>query len=236
MDKLLLIEDDPDIQNINAFFLRSRGYEVRCAYTCAQGLQACREMRPDVIVLDVNLPDGSGLDLCPQLKAAHECPTIFLSCMDTEDDKIAGLLTGGDDYMTKPYSVKELEARIRVCLRRSAGQAGPARPASVLSFPPLTVDVAGECAFVGEERLSLPRKAFLILCLLARRPGECVGAQEIYEEVWGLSSVGDLRTVHVHMYNLRRTLDQAVPEHEFIQTVWGRGYRFVPQERGEGKP
>ena len=127
MDKLLLIEDDPDIQNINAFFLRSRGYEVRCAYTCAQGLQACAQMRPDVIVLDVNLPDGSGLELCPRLKAAHECPTIFLSCMDTEDDKIAGLLTGGDDYMTKPYSVKELEARIRVCLRRSAGQGSQAR-------------------------------------------------------------------------------------------------------------
>lgn len=233
MDKILLIEDDKDIQSINTFFLKSRGYEVRCAYSCEEGLHACRAFEPEVIVLDVNLPDGTGLELCPKLKAVTPCPIIFLSCMDTEDDKIAGLLTGGDDYMTKPYSVKELEARIRVCLRRSAPAQDKAAGRSVLRFGPLSIDMTSECALVGEERLNLPRKAFLILCYLARHPGECVSAQQIYEEVWGLKSMGDLRTVHVHMFNLRKYLDQAVPQHEFIQTAWGKGYCFVPADEQE---
>lgn len=233
MEKILLIEDDRDIQSINTFFLKSRGYEVHCAYSCEEGLSACRAVSPEVIVLDVNLPDGTGLELCPRLKAVTSCPIIFLSCMDTEDDKIAGLLTGGDDYMTKPYSVKELEARIRVCLRRSAPQQSASSPRSVLSFPPLSIDLSSECALVGEERLNLPKKAFLILCFLAKHPGECVSAQQIYEEVWGLKSIGDLRTVHVHMFNLRKVLDQAVPQHEFVQTAWGKGYCFTPPQSAE---
>ena len=185
---------------------------------------------PDCIVLDVNLPDGTGLDLCPRLRAITEAPIIFLSCMDTEDDKIAGLLTGGDDYMTKPYSVKELEARVQVSIRRKVAlpQTGAAVPINVLEFPPLKIDLTFEKVFIRDEALSISKKAFGMLSLLAQRPGQCISAEELYETEWEMTSLGDLRTVHVHIFNLRKRLDQAMPEHQFIRTAWGKGYCFVP--------
>ncbi|MDR3052021.1 MAG: response regulator transcription factor [Oscillospiraceae bacterium] len=229
MAKLLLIEDDQDIQSINSFFLRSRGHEVACAYTCEEGLARARAFEPECMVLDVNLPDGSGLDLCPRLRLFTDAPIIFLSCMDTEDDKIAGLLTGGDDYMTKPYSVKELEARILVCLRRHAAPPpGPTVQVNLIEYPPLRIDLTFEKVYVGDEALSISRKAMDMLIVLAQHPGECISAEELYEKVWGMSSLGDLRTVHVHIFNLRKRLEEAAPNHQFIRTAWGRGYCFVP--------
>ncbi len=228
MTKVLLIEDDQDIQSINSFFLRSRGFDVACAYTCAEGLAQTKAFEPDCIVLDVNLPDGTGLELCPQLREVTEAPIIFLSCMDTEDDKIAGLLTGGDDYMTKPYSVKELEARILVCIRRHAVPNTPSVPVNIIEYPPLKIDLTFEKVYVGEEVLNISKKAFGMLTVLAQHPGECISAEQLYEQVWEMSSLGDLRTVHVHIFNLRKRLEQAVPNHQFIRTAWGKGYCFVP--------
>lgn len=229
MTKTLLIEDDQDIQSINAFFLRSKGHEVACAFTCVQGLEMTRQFRPDVIVLDVNLPDGTGLELCPKLREITQAPVIFLSCMDTEDDKIAGLLTGGDDYMTKPYSVKELEARIQVCLRRKTAPIPAGTVAQeVIEYPPLKIDLTFEKLYVGVEHIPCPKKAFGMLVMLAQSPGQCISAEKLYEKVWEMESFGDLRTVHVHIFNLRKKLEQAVPEHQYIRTAWGKGYCFVP--------
>ena len=231
MMKILLIEDDEDIQSINSFFLRSKGHDAACAFTCAEGLEKARSYQPDCIVLDVNLPDGTGLDLCPRLHEVTEAPIIFLSCMDTEDDKIAGLLTGGDDYITKPYSVKELEARIQVCLRRQAAPAAMPQGVvqrTVIEYPPLRIDLTFEKAYVGDELLNISKKAFGMLTMLAQHPGDCISAEQLYEKVWEMTSLGDLRTVHVHIFNLRKRLDQAAPEHQFIRTAWGKGYCFVP--------
>ncbi len=230
MIKILLVEDDRDIQSINSFFLRSKGHDVSCAYSCAEGYEKARSYEPDCIVLDVNLPDGTGLELCPRLRTFTDVPIIFLSCMDTEDDKIAGLLTGGDDYMTKPYSVKELEARIQVSIRRHSAPAptGTAVQLNVLEFPPLRIDLTFEKVFVGDECLNISKKAFGMLTVLAQRPGQCISAEELYETVWEMASFGDLRTVHVHIFNLRKRLDQAMPDHQFIRTAWGKGYCFVP--------
>jgi DNA-binding response OmpR family regulator len=230
MTKILLIEDDRDIQSINSFFLRSKGHDVSCAYSCAEGYEKAQSYVPDCIVLDVNLPDGTGLDLCPRLRTVTSVPIIFLSCMDTEDDKIAGLLTGGDDYITKPYSVKELEARIQVSLRRRTVPAvnGAAVPVNIVEFPPLRIDLTFEKVFIGETQINISRKAFGMLTMLARHPGQCLSAEQLYETVWDRKSLGDLRTVHVHIFNLRKRLDQALPEHQFIRTAWGKGYCFVP--------
>jgi DNA-binding response OmpR family regulator len=230
MAKILLIEDDRDIQSINSFFLRSKGHDVSCAFSCAEGYEKTRSYEPECIVLDVNLPDGTGLDLCPRLRTITAAPIIFLSCMDTEDDKIAGLLTGGDDYMTKPYSVKELEARIQVSIRRKAAPTptGTAVPVNVLEFPPLKIDITFEKVFVGDEPLNISKKAFGMLTMLAQHPNQCISAEELYEHVWEMTSLGDLRTVHVHIFNLRKRLDQAMPSHQFIRTAWGKGYCFVP--------
>lgn len=228
MIKILLIEDDEDIQSINSFFLRSKGHEVHCAYSCAEGLAKTKEVMPDCIVLDVNLPDGTGLELCPNLREVTDAPIIFLSCMDTEDDKIAGLLTGGDDYMTKPYSVKELEARIQVCARRKDAVPLPPDQDNIISFPPLKIDLMFERVYIGEEQIPCPKKAFGMLVMLAQHPGECINAEQLYEKVWEMPSMGDLRTVHVHIFNLRKKLEQAMPDHQFIRTAWGKGYCFVP--------
>jgi len=229
MAKVLLIEDDKDIQSINSFFLRNKGHDVACAYTCAEGYEKTKNYKPNCIVLDVNLPDGTGLDLCPRLREISEAPIIFLSCMDTEDDKIAGLLTGGDDYMTKPYSVKELEARIQVSMRkRTAPTPSNAVKLNVLEYPPLKIDLTFEKAFVNDEPLNISKKAFGMLTVLAQNPGECINAEQLYETVWEMTSLGDLRTVHVHIFNLRKSLDQAMPEHQVIRTAWGKGYCFVP--------
>ena len=231
MVKLLLIEDDRDIQSINSFFLRSKGYEVECAFSCAEGYDKTTSVKPDCIVLDINLPDGTGLDLCPRLRGLTQAPIIFLSCMDTEDDKIAGLLTGGDDYITKPYSVKELEARIQVAMRRRAPADTTVESAllsNALLFPPLRIDKTLERVYIGDEELNISKKAFGMLLLLAQHPGECIRAEELYETVWGMTSLGDLRTVHVHIFNLRKRLEQAMPEHRCIRTAWGKGYCFVP--------
>jgi DNA-binding response OmpR family regulator len=230
MAKILLIEDDRDIQSINSFFLRSKGHDVSCVYSCAEGYEKARTYAPDCIVLDVNLPDGTGLDLCPRLRSVTSVPIIFLSCMDTEDDKIAGLLTGGDDYITKPYSVKELEARIQVSLRRQNTPigTGAAVPLNVLEFSPLRIDLTFEKVFVGDTQINISKKAFGMLTMLAQHPEQCISAEQLYETVWEMTSLGDLRTVHVHIFNLRKRLDQAMPDHQFIRTAWGKGYCFVP--------
>ena len=230
MIKILLIEDDRDIQSINSFFLKSKGHDIACAFSCAEGFEKARSYEPDCIVLDVNLPDGTGLELCPRLRTVTSAPIIFLSCMDTEDDKIAGLLTGGDDYMTKPYSVKELEARIQVSIRRKATppQTGSAVQINVLEYPPIKIDLTFEKVFIHDEQLNISKKAFGMLTVLAQRPGQCISAEELYETVWEMTSLGDLRTVHVHIFNLRKRLDQAMPEHQCIRTAWGKGYCFVP--------
>lgn len=236
MIKILLIEDDRDIQSINSFFLTSKGHEVCCAYSCAEGYEKARTYDPDCIVLDVNLPDGTGLELCPRLRTVTKAPIIFLSCMDTEDDKIAGLLTGGDDYMTKPYSVKELEARVQVCMRRNASPVPATASAvalNVLEFGPLRIDLTFEKVLVGEEVISISKKAFGMLTVLAQNPGQCISAEQLYERVWEMTSLGDLRTVHVHIFNLRKRLDQAMPDHQFIRTAWGKGYCFVPPDSRE---
>ncbi len=230
MIKILLIEDDRDIQSINSFFLHSKGHDVTCAYSCAEGFEKVQSYVPDCIVLDVNLPDGTGLELCPRLRTVTDSPIIFLSCMDTEDDKIAGLLTGGDDYMTKPYSVKELEARIQVAMRKrvATAQASNAVQLNVLEFPPLRIDLTFEKVFVHDAALNISKKAFGMLTVLAQHPGQCISAEQLYETVWEMTSLGDLRTVHVHIFNLRKCLDQAMPEHQVIRTAWGKGYCFVP--------
>ncbi len=234
MIKILLIEDDRDIQSINSFFLRSKGHDVNCAFSCEEGYEKVRSYEPDCIVLDVNLPDGTGLELCPRLRTVTQAPIIFLSCMDTEDDKIAGLLTGGDDYMTKPYSVKELEARVQVCMRRNNSPIPATAVAlNVLEFGPLRIDLTFEKVFVGDELISISKKAFGMLTVLAQHPGQCISAEQLYETVWEMTSLGDLRTVHVHIFNLRKRLDQAMPDHQFIRTAWGKGYCFVPPDSRE---
>lgn len=223
MIKILLIEDDEDIQSINAFFLRSKGHEVHCAFSCAQGLDMCKAKMPDCIVLDVNLPDGTGLDLCPRLRQVTQAPIIFLSCMDTEDDKIAGLLTGGDDYMTKPYSVRELLARINAQIRRNKvfdrmdeGVESP-RPSVMYDKEARVIAIRGINIFMSH-------KEYAIITKLVASAGELVPKGELMALVSGEES-----TLFTCIKRIRSKLemDDVLGS---IETIFGEGYKYIPSK------
>src|SRR5207249_4928963 len=184
------------------------------------GLQAVRDHRPRLVVLDVGLPDVDGLEVCKRLRATSQIPVIFLTARDSEVDRVLGLELGGDDYLTKPFSPAELVARVKAVLRRVDG--GPA--AEVVQAGPVTVDVGRREVLIDDTVVEFTTKEFDLLRFLAERPGLALSRQQILDGVWGYDWFGDARTVDVHIAQVRKKLGGRVK----ITTVRGVGYRLEP--------
>ena len=220
----VVIEDDEAIGNLVGTYLEQAGFEVVRECTGEGGLEAVDRRHPRFVVLDLGLPDIDGFDLCRQLRGGGDVPILILTARDEEVDRIIGLELGADDYLTKPFSPRELVARVRAVLRR----AEPARlESSGLEVGDLRLDLRTRSATVADEPLALRTLEFELLAELARNPGHVVRRDRLLDRVWGISFAGGTRTVDVHVAQLRKKLGRP----GLIQTVRGIGYRLLDERR-----
>ncbi len=224
---MLLVEDERSISEPFSHALEREGFLPIVVETAADARDALAEHEPDIVLLDLMLPDADGRDLARELRAASDVPLIMLTARATHTDRIVGLELGADDYVVKPFVVAEVIARIRAVLRRGRGRA--TRPAS-LSCADVTVDLAAHRAWRGEQELSLTRKEFDLLARLLRDPGHVVTREDLMSDVWDENWFGSTKTLDVHLAALRRKLDDDPASPHYIQTVRGVGYRFVLSE------
>jgi len=199
--KLLMIEDEADVLEINREYFEGRGYEVVCASTMAKARFLLEEHAPDLILLDVMMPDGSGFDFCSELRQKTNAPIIFLTCRDENESVVKGLLQGGDDYVTKPYDLNILNARVAAQLRRSG-----VMTAGKIELAPLVIDFLSGDVTLDGERISLTQKELQLLGCFALFAGRRLSVEEIYRRAWGEASIGAAGTIKTHVANLRKKL------------------------------
>jgi len=215
---IVVVDDEPNIADLVDLYLAREGFRVLKTETGEAGLQAVKDHRPRLVVLDVGLPDVDGLEVCKRLRATSQIPVIFLTARDSEVDRVLGLELGGDDYLTKPFSPAELVARVKAVLRRVDG--GPA--AEVMQAGQVAIDAGRREVRVAGEPVDFTTKEFDLLRYLAERPGLALSRQQILDGVWGYDWYGDARTVDVHIAQVRKKLGDTVE----IKTVRGVGYRL----------
>lgn len=206
----------------SATFLKAGGFCVLPAFSGAQAL-AQAEKQPDIILLDINMPGTDGLEVCRRIRDHLSCPILFLTARIEDADKVKGFAAGGDDYIVKPFSLTELEARVGAHLRREARHHAAAQ---VRFSGDLTIDYAERCLFCGEKRISLAKKEFDIVELLSQNPGQVFDKERIYERVWGYDSEGDSGVVAEHIRRIRAKI-AAKTGRAYLETVWGCGYKWV---------
>ena len=224
--RILLVEDEKTIRDAVAAYLERESYWVTPAADGQIALDEFTKHRFDLVVLDLMLPKVSGEEVCRQIRNASDVPIIMLTAKGEEEDRIAGLELGADDYLVKPFSPRELVARVRALLRRAHVDNEPQRDR--LAFGILEVDVAGHKAFLKGEELDLTASEFKLLTTLSRYPGRVYSRMELVEKVLGYDFEGYERTIDSHVKNLRAKLDDDPKEPTFIYTVHGVGYRFEP--------
>jgi DNA-binding response OmpR family regulator len=223
--EILIVEDDLVILNTLSYNLNRQGFEVHKATTGAEALSAARTLRPHLILLDLMLPGGSGIQACEKIREHdQEVVIVMITAKDAEEDKVRGFEVGADDYVTKPFGMKELLARINANLKRSMGS--PSMRGKILEFGDLWLDTKNFTARLKAEPLDLRPKEFEILAALASQPGELKSREELAKEVWGHVGVGYSRTIDVHIRRLRAALAEKKSDHEYVHTVRGLGYRF----------
>ncbi|MFI1797590.1 response regulator transcription factor [Streptomyces sp. NPDC020379] len=233
--RVLVVDDDPTVAEVVAGYLDRAGLAVDRAADGPGALEKAAAFRPDLVVLDLMLPGMDGLEVCRRLRAAGPVAVIMLTARGDEDDRILGLELGADDYVTKPFSPRELVLRVESVLRRAQvrAAAGPAL-APPLRAAGLTLDPVARRATKDGVELALTVREFDLLAFLLRHPGRACGREELMREVWGWE-FGDLSTVTVHVRRLRSKVEDDPARPRLIQTVWGVGYRFeVPAEGGPG--
>lgn len=223
--KALIIDDDFALSDVIAFTLRRSGFETVAAYDGNTGLERWQRETPDLVILDLNLPGRDGLSICRAIRRDGDTPIIILSVRDDEEDIVAGLRLGADDYMVKPFSGPHLDARVTSVLRRT-GRASRAEPTAI-QVGALRIDVGQRIVQLDNAQLELTRKEFDLLAYLAARPGKVVSRRELLEEVWRQPSIGEDQTIDVHLYWLRRKLGESAAKPRYLHTVRGVGLRLV---------
>jgi len=220
--KILVIDDEPSIVNLVNTYLKPEGYEVYTATDGPSGLKAARAFKPDLIVLDVMLPGMDGLELLSRLRRESDVYVIMLTARTEETDKIVGLSVGADDYVTKPFSPRELTARVKAALRRIQTGAASGSETSVLSFRHVRIDAGARRVTVDDHPIELTAIEFDLLKALAENRGRVLSREQLLEKVWGGEYFGEIRVVDVHLGHVRQKLGNG----DLLATVRGVGYRF----------
>lgn len=226
---VLLIDDDVDLCKVMSLALTKLGFEVETAYDAISGLQKAYAMRPDVVVLDVMMPDMDGWQACERFREMTDIPIIFLTAMGNQSDIVKGLNLGADDYIVKPVTAQELGARVRAVLRRSAqggnGTSGKS-PTPILRFGDLMIDFDKYEVKVGNKRVDLSPTEFKLLSVLTRYKGRVLPHEFLLTEVWGPDYVGEIDYLRLYISYLRRKLEKDPSQPRLIHNEWGVGYRF----------
>ena len=226
--RVLVVDDDAKTVELVKLYLNRDGYRVFTAYDGIEALRLARESRPDLIVLDLMLPGIDGLEVCRTLRNESDVPIIMLTARTTDQDKLTGLGLGADDYVTKPFSPRELAARVRAVLRRLPGERGP----DEIKVGELTVNLLKHEAYLADRPLNLTSVEFRLLGVLVKEPGRVFSRDQIVEKALGYDFEGFDRTVDVHILNLRRKLEADPGHPRYIKTVYGAGYKLseVPDD------
>ena len=224
MTRVLVVEDEESYSDALAYMLRKEGYDVAIATTGPDALSEFDRNGADIVLLDLMLPGLPGTEVCRQIRATSSVPVIMVSAKDDEVDKVVGLELGADDYVTKPYSPRELVARIRAVLRRGVGEA--ATDTSVLEAGPVRMDVERHVVTVDGSEQRLPLKEFELLEMFLRNPGRVLTRGQLIDRVWGADYVGDTKTLDVHVKRLRAKLEPDPSEPKYLTTVRGLGYKL----------
>lgn len=220
--KILIADDEADIVTMLSQFFESKGYYVLKA---TNGLETLKqvEYKPDVILLDINMPGLDGLEVCKRIRNHISCPILFLTARIEDTDKVKGFSVGGDDYIVKPFSLVELEARVHAHLRRESRHTFETQ----LRFSgELTIDFSERCLFYKGEKVMLAKKEFDIVELLSQNSGQIFGKERIYERIWGYDSEGDSSVIAEHIRRIRTKI-AAYTDKSYIETVWGCGYKWI---------
>ncbi len=223
MAKILVVDDDPGIVKVVRAYLEQEGFHVLTAYDGKQAMRIARHDRPDLVVLDLMLPEMDGWDVCRALRKESDVPVIMLTARVEETDKLIGLELGADDYVTKPFSPRELVARVRAVLRRAQGM--PPKPETI-SRAEITVDLARHAVTVGDESVDLTPTEFDLLAALMQDPGRSFTREQLLEQTQGYAYEGYERTIDVHIKNLRQKIEADPRKPQHIKTVYGVGYKF----------
>ncbi len=223
--RVLVVDDEPMVTEVVERYLRKEGYDVACAADGAEGLRLAQEWSPNLIVLDLMLPVMDGLEVCRRIRQDSRVPIIMLTAKAEETDRIVGLELGADDYMVKPFSPRELAARVKTVLRRTA--AGPvAAPGGLVRCGSLTINPQTRDVRVGDKEVHLTAKEFDLLWFLASNPGQVFTRDDLMDKVWDYTYAGDHSTVTVHVRRLREKVEADPVRPRHIKTVWGVGYKF----------
>jgi len=226
MAKVLVVDDEKTIVKGLKFALQKENFEVLVAYDGKEALEIFEQEAPDLIVLDLMLPEIDGFEVCRRIRKTSEVPIIMLTARGEDIDKILGLELGADDYMTKPFNPRELVARIKAVMRRSQNRLTNPASLQYIRLQDLQIDLLQQKVRVRDKEVDLTSKEFALLSLLASNPGRVFSREKLLEHVWGYDYYGDARTVDVHIRHLREKIEQDPAAPQLILTVWGAGYKF----------
>lgn len=225
MYSILVVDDDLDVIDVLSRYFIQAGFDVHAAHNAGDAMHIIENYSIECIVLDIQMPGTDGLELCTSIRQKMDVPIIFLTNYSDEEMRISGFLSGGSDYVTKPFSLRELELRIYARIKQS----GKFKPLSdVLRFGDLVLNTASHMAYYDDNLLDLTSIEFDILIFLASHPNAVFHYSQIYTEVWQQPSIDDAHTLHVHVARLRKKLNALSPDHMYIETVKSKGYRFCP--------
>lgn len=226
-DKILLVDDEPDILTFIEDSLVMEGYEVRSALSGKEALKKL-DSSVDLIILDVMLPDMDGFKVCEKMREFYACPILFLSADNSERSRIEGLLIGGDDYISKPFSLKELKARIVANLRRTTNLSMMDQK-EFLRYGSILIDLQNYEVMAGKEKIHFTKKEYEVVKMLALHAGQVLTKEQLFEKIWGYDSESDVSTIVEHIKKVRTKLSVYDRENTYIQTVWGIGYKWSVQ-------
>lgn len=227
MRKILIIEDEPNIRELVSYNLKAGGFIPLEAEDGISGMELAEGQKPDLILLDIMLPGKDGYEICKELRSAgNKTPIIMMTAKTDEVDKVLGLEFGADDYISKPFGVRELMARIKAVLRRFEGNPGEATVNEILTVDEMSIDIGRHEVTVEGRKVELTMKEFELLTFLARNRGRAFSRDELLDKVWGINYLGESRTVDVHIRHLRKKMSLIEDEDKYIETIRGKGYKM----------
>ena len=225
-NRILVVDDEKLIVKGLRFSLEQDGMEVDCAYDGQEAIDLAKQKEYDVVLLDVMLPVFDGFEVCQQIREFSDMPIIMLTAKGNDMDKILGLDMGADDYITKPFNILEVKARIKAIIRRNSRKSRDSEPKNVLKVKELTMDKESRRVFIGDREINLTAKEFDLLELLITNPGKVYSREKLLNLVWGYEYPGDVRTVDVHVRRLREKVEANPSDPQYVYTKWGVGYFF----------
>ncbi|WP_366924290.1 response regulator transcription factor [Metallumcola ferriviriculae] len=226
-EKILIVDDEQEISHLLDRYLTREMFQVIVTSSGKKAIQLVDTEKPDLIILDILLPDINGIEVCQQIRSKSTVPIVFISCKDDASDKVLGLELGGDDYIVKPFSPSEVVARVKAHLRRHRYLTNNPDNKQVLKFHGIEIDASSYTVRTNGKTVCLSAKEFQILNILAQHPNQIFTASQLFDYVWQEDASGDLRTVVVHISNLRKKIEPDSSRPKYIQTVRNVGYRFT---------